>query len=177
MDIADLVKISQRAWSLTILAALHDGVPGRQAALLSKTQAGRTALGQSLSHLIDLKLLERNPGHGHPLRPEYRLTPVGMAAAATAARVLRATPSTPQAPLIRRTWSVPVLAASHSPTPFSEIKARLPRITDRALSQTLKSLQNGDWLQRETNIALDPPRSRYVAVNAGAGISAAALGL
>ena len=89
MDIKLLVKISARAWSLDILAQMYRGVPGRQAALLSATQAGRTAFSKSLAHLVELGLVERNPGHGHPLRPEYRLTDRGKIAAAMADRVLQ----------------------------------------------------------------------------------------
>ena len=85
MDINLLVKLSSRAWSLPILAQIARGVACRQAPLIAATGAGRTAFGASLTHLIDLKLLERNPGHGHPLRPEFRLTPAGQAAAAMGA--------------------------------------------------------------------------------------------
>ena len=74
MDINLLVKITQRAWSMNILALMHEGTAGRQATLLAKTGAGRTAFAQSLHHLIELNLVQRNPGHGHPLRPEYILT-------------------------------------------------------------------------------------------------------
>ena len=86
MDINLLVKITARAWSLSILALMHQGVPGRQAALLTRTGAGRTAFAQSLTHLIDLGLLARTSGHGHPLRPEYELTEKGKPAAASQPR-------------------------------------------------------------------------------------------
>ena len=69
MDMEFLVKLTARAWSLSILARLDAGVPGRQAPLLAATGAGRTAFAQSLAHLHALGLLERNPGHGHlPLK-------------------------------------------------------------------------------------------------------------
>lgn len=35
-----------------------------------------------MDHLIKIGLLERNPGYGHPLRPEFRLTQLGIEAAA-----------------------------------------------------------------------------------------------
>lgn len=173
MDINLLVKISARAWSLPILAALHRGVPGRQAALLAVTQASRTAFGQSLKHLIELDLLERNPGHGHPLRPEYRLTPMGIKAAAMADEIEAASPQTAQNTLLRRAWTLPILAVSIQPKFFSEIKSDLPAITDRALSQSLKSLQGAKWLERRVNADVHPPRPQYQAANAGASISRA----
>lgn len=84
MDISQLVNITSRAWALPILSSLHTGVAGRQAPLLAATGASRTAFAQSMEHLISIGLLERNPGHGHPLRPEFRLTPPGIEAAAIA---------------------------------------------------------------------------------------------
>lgn len=173
MDINLIVKISARAWSLPILALLHRGVAGRQAALLAATKAGRTAFTQSLHHLIDLDLLERNPGHGHPLRPEYRLTSDGALAAAMAARIEKAVPSEPQGLLLRRAWTVPVLAVSRSPRSFTQIKTSLPAITDRALSQALRQLQGQSWIQRVVDTQAHPLRAQYHAVNTGLDINQA----
>ena len=37
-----------------------------------------------MDHLIELGLLERNPGYGHPLRPAFRLTELGRTVATLA---------------------------------------------------------------------------------------------
>ena len=137
MDINLLVKLTERAWSLRILTAMHEGVPGRQAMLLKETGAGRTAFAQSLAHLVALGLVERNPGHGHPLRPEFRLTAQGHAMAGVAHRIDALGLGEPGRLLLRRAWTVPVLAVSHQPRFFSQIKGDLAGITDRALSQSL----------------------------------------
>ena len=84
MDIKTLVNTTSRAWTIPILAQLHAGVAGRQAPLLAATGASRTAFAQSMEHLISIGLLERNPGYGHPLRPEFRLTKHGVTAATIA---------------------------------------------------------------------------------------------
>ena len=174
MDIPELVNITSKAWALTVLALLHSGVPGRQAPLLKASGAGRTAFTQSLDHLVEIGLLERNPGHGHPLRPEFRLTAAGKPAAALAHRILvDAGPGDPT--LLRRTWTVPILVSLHRPRHFSEIKGDLPVITDRALSQSLKSMEALDWVQRSVDDAARPPRPLYRAVNAGLRISRAIL--
>lgn len=173
MDIYLLVKLTARAWSLPILALLHRGTPGRQAALLTATGAGRTAFTQSLHHLIALELVDRTPGHGHPFRPEYQLTPVGATAAAMADRILKTMPNASPPPLLRRTWTLPVLAVSRAPSGFSDIKRALGPITDRALSQSLKSLEEYHWMARKVAPNSSPPRVQYNAINTGILISGA----
>lgn len=174
MDIISLVKVTSRAWSLDILALMHAGVPGRQASLISASGAGRTAFAQSLRHLVEIGLLERNPGHGHPLRPEYRLTQEGAEVATVADGIIRAVPRPSDRELLRLAWTVPVLIVSREPRFFSEIKNDLAPITDRALSQSLIRLQARNWLLRKIDAAIRPPRPLYQATNVGARISQAA---
>ncbi|NOZ31872.1 MAG: transcriptional regulator [Alphaproteobacteria bacterium] len=171
MDTNTLVKVTSRAWSLNILALMHSGTSGRQASLLSASGAGRTAFTQSLGHLVDLGLLERNPGHGHPLRPEYRLTKRGVEVAIIADKIKMAVSRPAERALLRRAWTIPVLAASQHPRYFTDIRNELVSITDRALSQSLKQLQAQHWLQRKVDTAIRPPRPLYQAVNIGARIS------
>lgn len=170
MYIALFVNITSKAWALPILSSLHDGIPGRQATLLAATGASRGAFAQSMEHLIDIGLLERNPGYGHPLRPEFRLTEPGFKAAAIAKKV-RAVSSDEDQDLLRRAWTLPVLTSLHSPRHFNEIKRNLLTITDRALSLSLKSLEARCWVQRSVSDATRPPRSIYCAVNTGGVIS------
>ncbi|MEL6204816.1 MAG: winged helix-turn-helix transcriptional regulator [Pseudomonadota bacterium] len=165
-----LVKITARAWSLSILASLSRGVPGRQAPLLAATGAGRTAFAQSLAHLIDLGLIARNPGHGHPLRPEFRLTPLGQQVAPLAEAMMQAGSGPVDTRLLRRAWTVPILTVCRTPHYFNQIKSALPPITDRALSQSLKHLVAHRWVERTTDVSLHPPRPHYRAANAGLDI-------
>ena len=171
MDISTLVKLTSKAWSLRALALMHDGVPGRQAPLLAASGASRTTFVNSLRHLEELGLLERNPGHGHPLRPEYRFTPKGRAFAPIAHRIDRAVRDEAGARLLRKAWTVPLLAVSRRPTQFSRIKKELAPITDRALSTSLMQLQTQAWIERSVDVAQRPPRPLYFATNEGAEIS------
>lgn len=173
MDIELFVNITSRAWALPILAHLQNGVPGRQAPLLLATGASRTAFSQSMDHLITLGLMERNPGHGHPLRPEFRPTPPGKQAAALAQRIQARAGDTDHL-LLRRAWTLPVLSTLHAPGHFNEIKRNLRTITDRALSQSLKSMEAQNWVHRGVDQAARPPRSIYHATNLGFEISAIA---
>lgn len=170
MDINSLVNITSRAWALSILSNLHSGVAGRQATLLTATGASRTAFAQSMEHLIELGLLERNPGHGHPLRPEFRLTSSGVVAAAMAHKVQSVSGAEGQ-DLLRRSWTLPVLTTLQTPRHFNDIRRNLITITDRSLSQTLRSMEDRKWVHRSVNNTLRPPRSIYSAVNTGGIIS------
>ena len=169
MDTCTLVKITSRAWALPILANLNDGVPCRQAPLLTATGASRTAFAQSMDHLISIGLLERNPGHGHPLRPEFRLTPLGKTTAALASKIQRLSGEEDQ-DLLRRSWTVPVLSVLQRPSQFSEIKRRLLTISDRALSQSLQSMEERLWVHRNVDQAARPPKPIYSTINTGAMI-------
>ena len=173
MDITTLVKLTSRAWSLNILALLNSGVPGRQAPLLAATSASRTSFASSLEHLVQLGLLERNPGHGHPLRPEFRLTRKGVEIAETASRIVEAVPDDGEFALLRRSWTVPVLALTDRPQRFSVIRSNLATITDRALSTSLYQLEARDWLKREIDTSKRVPYPTYLAVNKGLQINRA----
>jgi len=170
MDINLIVNITSRAWALSILTQMHRGVAGRQAPLLKATGASRTAFAQSMKHLIDIDLVERNPGYGHPLRPEFRLTLQGIAAAELAHRI-QSVSDTRDLDLLRLSWTLPVLTVIHRPKHFNEIKRNLASITDRALSKSLSAMEERSWVSRNVEEDARPPRSLYSAINAGGAIS------
>lgn len=173
MDIRILVKLTSRAWSLRILALLHQGIAGRQVPLLTATGASRTSFAASLEHLFELGLLERNPGHGHPLRPEFRLTRNGVNAAEIADRIVNVVPNDREFALLRRNWTVPILALTDTPQRFSVIKSDLVTVTDRALSTSLRQLEAQDWLRRDIDTSERTPYPTYLAVNKGIEINRA----
>ena len=171
MDIILLVKLSARAWSLPSLAAFHRGVAGRQAPLLTATGAGRTAFAASLEHLIELGLVARNPGHGHPLRPEFRLTEKGRAAAEAAGEIYGVVSDDAGAAVLRRSWTLPILALTGAPRRFSALRSEFGTITDRALSGGLQALEAQAWLRRDIVIDARMPYPTYCAVGTGARLS------
>ena len=173
MDIDVLVNTTSRAWAIPVLASLHAGIAGRQAPLLAATGASRTAFAQSMDHLISIGLLERNPGHGHPLRPEFRLTELGVSAAALASKIQSATGDEDQ-DLLRRSWTLPVLTAIHRPRRFNDIKRNLRTITDRAFSDSLKTMDIRSLVHRHVDDTALPPRPIYLAVNTGGLLSSIA---
>jgi len=173
MDMSLLVNITAKAWSLKILALLDAGIAGRQAPLIAATKANRSSFAASLEHLVKLGLLERNPGHGHPLRPEFRLTQAGVTAAAMAGRVMEIVPNSDAFAIVRRNWAVPVLAITKAPKRFSAIKSGLGKVTDRALSQSLSLLEEQQWLSREIDVSQRSPFPTYCAINTGREINQA----
>src|SRR3712207_3223671 len=71
---------------LLALAASEEGV--RFAPLLARLGISRSMLRSTLDQLIGKGWLMPNPGHGHPLRPEYRLTEAGRPVGAWCERVI-----------------------------------------------------------------------------------------
>ena len=173
MNMQLLVNLTSKAWSLKILAQLHAGVSGRQAPLIAATGASRSSFAASLEHLFQLGLLERNPGHGHPLRPEFRLTDKGKVVAAMASRIEEIVPNEDAFSVLRRSWTVPILAVTGAPSRFSAIKADLGPVTDRALSKSLGVLEEQEWLRRDIDLSQRTPFPIYHAVNAGLKINQA----
>ncbi len=173
MDLALLVNLTSKAWALKILALMDAGIPGRQAPLVAETTASRTAFAASLTHLMKLGLLEKNPGHGHPLRPEFRLTASGKIAAAMASRILHTAPDAQAFAILKRSWTLPVLAVTSAPRRFSSIRSEIGAITDRALSLSLVTLEKQHWLRREIDVSERTPFPTYRAVNIGRKINRA----
>ncbi|WP_068312624.1 winged helix-turn-helix transcriptional regulator [Polycladidibacter hongkongensis] len=173
MDIKQFVKLTSRAWSLEILTQIHSGTAARQAPLITATGAGRTAFSQSLKHLMDLGLLDKNPGHGHPLRPEFRLTKTGQIAAASAAAILQIIEKPEERALLRRSWVLPVLALCAEPTRFKDLKQNLAPVTDRALSAALQQLEAQGWLERMVVLSARVPYPLYRAVGLGLKLNSA----
>jgi len=122
-----------------------------------------------VSHLISLSLLERNPGHGHPLRPEFRLTPLGIKAAALANKIQGVTTKADQETL-RLSWTLPVLTTLYHAQHFNQIKCHLNPVSDRALSKMLILLGDKNWVRRSVDDTARPPRSQYRVVNKGRNI-------
>ena len=75
--------------------------------------------------------------------------------------------------VLRRSWTVPILAVTGVPSRFSAIKADLGPVTDRALSKSLGVLEDQEWLRRDIDLSQRTPFPIYHAVNAGLKINQA----
>ncbi|HED54182.1 MAG TPA: transcriptional regulator [Phycisphaerales bacterium] len=156
-----LAGLFHRKWSVPVIAELARTEGSRLVVLSRALQTSAVSVRQTLEHLISLGLVMPNPGYGHPLRPEYILTPDGRAVAGGCLRILRSSRRLGLEDLIGRKWSMPVLwAVSGEPLRFGEIGMRIAPITDRALSQTLAHLEGAALVRRDL-LETRPPASLY----------------
>jgi DNA-binding HxlR family transcriptional regulator len=156
-----LTALSRQRWLLPVLAQFH-GVGGRRfAELLGALQLPRDSLSRTLDLALEQGWVQRNPGHGHPLRPEYILTKQGKAVAAAAADLAIRLTAAQIRPAELTRWSLPALRSIATGSErFNELARSLAPASPRALSQTLRSLVANDLVEREVEGGF-PPSSRY----------------
>lgn len=167
-----LAALCRFRWSVPVLGALwRAGGGGRFVVLAQGLAAPRSTLSRTLNGLIAQDLILHNPGYGHPLRPEYLLTPfgeaVGPAAADLAERLAR---GNLESACLRR-WSLPVLAAvAGGAGRFGEILGAAPGLTPRALTLALRDLERAGLVERRV-LDLRPPRVLYALTRRGRALT------
>ena len=129
--------------------------------ILKRLGISRSVLTSTLGKLAEDGLVMHNPGHGHPLRPEYLLTPEGQKIAPFCCDMIKCIDEHQARRLIQSRWALRILfLLIESDFRFSELKAGLAPITPRALSEELKQLASGGYIKR--NIIHDyPPTTHY----------------
>ena len=134
------MDIFARRWHVRVLAHLHDHNGARFVVMKHALGISADSLTRALKELMDLGWVQRNPGYGHPLRPEYILTDGGRVLAAHCSRFQALIGEMRIAGTIYRKWSVPSLVAIEGGADrFNELRAHL-QITPRALAQSLSRL-------------------------------------
>ena len=139
---SNLVLLLHRRWTPAILAELHRASGSRFAPLAHRLGLSRESLRATLGALVAAGLVRRNPGYGHPLRPEYVLSERGAELAPGCAELMRTLARLGLVDLGLRKWSLPcVLALARAgEARFSQLASELPGITPRALALALKEL-------------------------------------
>jgi DNA-binding HxlR family transcriptional regulator len=169
-----LVRLAHFRWTLPVLAELHRSQGGRFANLAYALGVGRESLRRTLGFLDAEGLVQRNPGHGHPLRPEYLLTAAGAVVAEPAAALVELLASLGQTEVGLRKWSLPILRSlGPGPLRFSELRATLAGVTPRALTLALKDLEAAALVTRTVTTDY-PPATLYSATPSGSALAAAA---
>src|ERR671932_2722006 len=109
VSIEELIALFHHRWSAAVLAELRRTRGTRFVVLSKSLGVGRESLRRTLDALIELGLVRRNPGYGHPLRPEYLLTRRGERVAERCATLLALLDGDAEVAL--KKWSLPVLVA------------------------------------------------------------------
>jgi len=161
MDKRQLVNLCSRSWSLTALGLIAAGTSARVSPLAAAAGCGRTAMSASVDHLIRNGLLERNPGYGHPLRPEYRLTTAGGVIAQWALELDGLIKMPSDRALLRSKWSLPLISCLGQERRYADFRRELVPVTDRALSNGLASLTEHSWVSRRVLAKVSPPAVVY----------------
>ncbi len=144
------ITLFHRQWAVRVLVELQRSRGAKFVTLHSRLGVGRVTLRATLDDLIAEGWVLRNPGHGHPMRPEYVLTAAGVRLAPCLGRLLGTVRRLDIEPIAFRKWTLPVTwALGDAPRRFGELRRQLPGITPRALTLSLKDLEGDRLVQRE----------------------------
>jgi DNA-binding HxlR family transcriptional regulator len=164
-----LPELLHHRWVAPVLAELDRTAGSRFVTLTNRIGVGRESLRRTLAALIDCGLVARNPGYGHPLRPEYVLTQRGARVAPVCADLLAGLRELGVENAGLKKWSLPVVLALGGPgrRRFSALQERLREITARALALALKDVTAAGLVERAVTDGY-PPASVYSLTSAGA---------
>lgn len=176
LDAATLRKLVANRWAVPVLALLSREAGARFAVIAHRFALSHHSLSRCLAYLRECGWVVPNPGHGHPLRPEYLLSEAGLSVGAACEAIVaaRARLGLAEADLPR--WSLP-LAAALAPdwARFGALQARLAPVTPRALSQALQTMIGRDLVKRRLEDRF-PPVALYGLTGRGEELAGAVLG-
>ena len=156
-----IIKLFHRKWAAPVLAELYAEKGAKAITLTNRLCISRESLRCTLDELIANGWVARNPGYGHPLRPEYLLTSRGAKLAPICFSLMKTLKRLGVQRIALLKWSMPIaLALGSGIDRFGELKRTLPGITARALTLGLKEMQSSGLIKRRI---LDqyPPTSSY----------------
>ncbi len=155
------VNLFHRRWAIPVLAEIARDRGAKFVTLVKRLGVSRETLRATLDDLVAAGWVMRNPGYGHPMRPEYILTPKGEAMAPLPSRLVAQVRRLGIEPLAFKKWTMPVTyLLGESPHRFSELRLQLPNVTPRALTLSLKDMRTAGLIQREV-IDDYPPITSY----------------
>ncbi|WP_056367773.1 MULTISPECIES: winged helix-turn-helix transcriptional regulator [unclassified Sphingopyxis] len=168
-----LIQLGSHRWLVPLLADLAAHKGARFVELIHRLGLSRDSCARTLEAATAIGWVQRNPGHGHPLRPEYILTESGAAVAARAATISEAQSEIGLPPGAATRWGLPLIVgigAGHDR--FNALSRLLIPATPRALSQGLTALGKHGLVTREI-LDMRPPASRYDLTKRGTLLAAA----
>jgi DNA-binding HxlR family transcriptional regulator len=171
----ELIRLSAGRWLIPLLARASAGGGLRFAEAVRGLGLSRGVARASLDALVCGGWLARNPGHGHPLRPEYVLTADGAAAGTWSEAVMRTRADLALAPEALTRWTLPLAAVlADGEARFGALAEALAPVTPRALSLTLKAAIGEGLVARELRDSF-PPVPLYALTARGRRLAEAAI--
>lgn len=176
--LGSLPSLFHHKWAVPTLAAFDaTGGGAKFVTLRNQVGASRDSLRRTLAALIDAGLITRNPGYGHPMRPEYILTSSGRQLAPASATLLKKLKSLGIEEIALKKWSLPVACALEAAgVRFGRVCAALGEVTPRALTQALRDLQQAGIVKRRL-VDGYPPYTEYRLTRSGRQLTAMVLPL
>lgn len=142
-----LINLVHYRWALPILAELHRNDGCKFVTLVTRLKLSKDALSRTLNALIQQDLVMRNPGYGHPLRPEYILTAKGNQIGQAVFELTQTLERLGVTEIALKKWSLPIILVLQDQPRFTDILERLPRLTTRALALGLEQLMQINLLE------------------------------
>jgi DNA-binding HxlR family transcriptional regulator len=173
LSLNELQTLSRNRWAVALLADLAAHQGARFVELIHRLGLPRDSLVRTLETLKATGWVMPNPGHGHPLRPEYVLTQAGKRIAEAAGRIEAAQAALGIMPGSLTRWGLPLIRAiDEGHCRFNAIARTLGTATPRALSQGLRALSDQAFVTR-TLIDAWPPVTEYGLTPNGAALARA----
>ena len=157
-----LIALFHHKWAVPTLAALHaSGGGAKFVTLCSRLGVARGSMKRTLSTLCEMGLVMRNPGYGHPMRPEYILTKRGQQLAPACAKLWKTIEKLDVEAMAQKKWTLPALdVLGEKGERFGEVAAALGTVTPRALAQALNDLLEAGFIKRHLKDGA-PPYAEY----------------
>jgi DNA-binding HxlR family transcriptional regulator len=166
-QIDKLVALCHHRWAIPVMAELsrlHGEAKFVQ--LTFRLGISPDSLKHTLRALTGQGRVRRNPGYGHPMRPEYLLTVAGQRLAPACDRLMRSAERLGLGDVVLRKWTLPtlfVLIVSQGGLRFSEMREQISPITPRALAQSLKEMEHAGLIDRDVADTYPPSVTYRVA--------------
>ena len=176
LTLTELSQLGRYRWIVPVVAHLSEAGGAKFVTMLNRLGLPRDTLARTLHVGIEAGWIMRNPGYGHPLRPEYVLTPDGdrMSLACRAIVATQMRLDLPPDALNR--WSLPIVRLIAGGTHrFNDLSRGMPAATPRALTLNLKSMLGHRLLGRDVTTQF-PPKVAYKLTERGQQLARAVAG-
>ncbi|MDJ0975130.1 MAG: winged helix-turn-helix transcriptional regulator [Planctomycetota bacterium] len=156
-----LTRLFHHRWALPALAQVAAQRGAKFVTLSRQLGVGPASLKRALLRLSELDLVVRNPGYGHPMRPEYVLGELGQVVATPADALWRWLRRTKTERELLKKWHLStLLVLGPAVRRFRDVQAALPESSPRALALALRGLTELGLIERRVDAGY-PPTPTY----------------